>query len=108
MAEHDLPEPVIEISDDAEQRIFEHGGVLYIWNETVGIGVRDCISYRPPSGVEFECSFVPPDDLVQVCLERDFPFVTVSIEAKRWPTRGLRVHVDGERWGLRGGAIEGL
>jgi predicted DNA-binding transcriptional regulator AlpA len=103
---------VINVSEAAAALIQARGGRLFLWTEQVGMGVRDRVSSSPPPDLLFECRFVRPlgrlwnsDDaapVVQICVWEDFPFAVLRIRTQRWPLHGLRIYVDGERFGWRG------
>lgn len=87
---------------DAAERLRDRGGRLFLWNEPFGrIGLRDRFAYSPPSGGDFESHRYAKRDL-QICVPPDFPYQEVIVRARRWPLRGIRVYVNGRRWGWRG------
>jgi hypothetical protein len=58
----------------------------------------------PPNDVAYECFIVQKRD-VQICIAREMdPPREVSVRSRRWPLGGVRVYVDGKRWGWRGSA----
>jgi hypothetical protein len=81
------------------------GGRLFLWSEPVGrSGSRDRVSIgTPPTGVAFECHHYAKRDL-QVCVADDLMPREVIVRTRRWPFSGVRVYVDGKRWGWRGDA----
>jgi hypothetical protein len=92
------------VSGDAVDRIHGAGGRIFIWNEPVGLGVRDCVSSTPPPNVMFDSYLYEKRDVeVWTCVPEEFEFEKVTVQLRRWPFRGYRVTVGGgERWGFRG------
>jgi len=59
----------------------------------------------PPAGVEFACHHHAKRDL-QICIATELEPREVIVRARRWPFSGIRMYVDGKRWGWRGDAVE--
>ena len=102
------PAQTVHVSRDAAERIRGRGGRLFLRNEPVGrLGLRDRFAYSPPSGGDFECHRYAKRE-VQICVPSDFPYQEVIVRAQRRPFRGIRVYVNGRRWGWRGdGEVSG-
>jgi len=96
----------VHVTGDAGERIRAGGGRLFLWLEPVGRGgSRDCMSIgSPPPGVEFACHHYEKRS-VQICVARDLEPREVIVRARRRPFRGVRVYVDGKRWGWRGDVV---
>ena len=91
------------VSAEAVNRIYGDGGRIFIWNEQVGIGVRDCVSCTPPPGVMFGSYLYEKRDVgVWICTPEELDVEKVKVELRRWPFKGYKVTVDGELWGWRG------
>jgi hypothetical protein len=62
------------------------------------------VSFKPPPDVEFAC-YHHRKRSVQVCVSRGLNPREVIVRARRWPFSGVRVYVDGKRWGWRGDSV---
>ncbi|MBD0329145.1 MAG: hypothetical protein ICV64_03475 [Thermoleophilia bacterium] len=93
----------VHVSTEAAEHIRGRGGRLFLWSTPVGRAfVRDHLAFAPPAEpVEFACRSRRG---VDVCVAQDVGAREVLVRTPRRPLRGLRVHVDGKRWGWRGGA----
>jgi len=95
----------VHIAGDAAERIRRRGGRLFLWQRPVGVGIRDYVSIgAPPSDLVFDCYHHAKRDL-QICVATDLGPREIIVQARRWPFSGVRVYVDGKRWGWRGEAV---
>ncbi len=97
----------IGVLSEAARRIRVKRGRLFLWQEPVGRAwVRDRISFdEPPRHLEFKCDHVKEID---VCVAFNVPTPrNVDVKPRRRPFRGVRVYVDGKRWGWRGAGTDG-
>jgi hypothetical protein len=97
------PPFAIHVTRDAAERMRLRGGRLFLWQQPVGrMGSRDRLSLgSPPAGAQFTCHHYAKRDL-QVCVSAGLEPREVIVRARRWPFSGIRVYVDGKRWGWRG------
>jgi len=66
--------------------------------------MRDCIAFdAAPSDISFDCHHYAKRNL-QVCIAANLRPQEVIVRAGKWPFSGVRVYVDGKRWGWRGEA----
>lgn len=93
----------VHITEDAAERIRSRGGRLFLWQRPVGRSyLRDCLSMTsPPTDIDFDCYHQSRRD-VHVCIPSDLEVREIIVRARRWPFSGVRIYVDGGRWGWRG------
>jgi hypothetical protein len=102
---NDDPPFTVHVAAGAAKRINAGGGRLFLWNRAVGkSGIRDFLSFRPPPDVEFECYYHAKRG-VQLCVALQLNPKEIIVRARRWPFSGVRVCVDGKRWGWRGDSV---
>jgi hypothetical protein len=94
------------VTRDAAERIRGRGGRLFLWQEHVGrAGARDRMALdSPPADIEFDSHHDAKRDL-QICVASNLGAREVVVRARRWPFTGVRVYVNGKRWGWRGDTI---
>jgi hypothetical protein len=56
----------------------------------------------PPVQMQFESYHHHDTRDIEICVPPDFGFSEVIVRSRRWPFSGVRVYVNGRRWGLRG------
>jgi hypothetical protein len=95
----------VRVTPEAAVRIRRRGGRLFLWQQPVGRAfVREQLQFDRVLGPwEFVCVGV---EGVEVCLAGGMPGAEVRVEASRWPRGGVRVYVDGKRWGRRGDSAD--
>lgn len=95
----------IHVTREAAERVTRQQGRVFLWETRVGkTGVRDHTSLgSAPSHVSFDCYYARRE--VQICVAEGLELREVIIRARRWPFPGVRVYVDGKRWGWRGDAV---
>ena len=82
---------------------------MFLWQDDVGGGLaRDSASLdKPPAGVDFACYRHDRHD-VTICIGHEVATPhEIIVRPRRWPFRGVRVYVDGKRWGWRGEHVGG-
>ena len=66
--------------------------------------MRDRLSIEaPPEGIDFVCRHHAKPD-AQIYVARELGLREVIVRTRRWPFSGVRVYVNGARWGWRGDA----
>jgi hypothetical protein len=95
--------PVVRVARAAAERIRRRGGRLYLWQTAVGgAWLLDRMAFERPSEVwDFECT---ESEAVELCVSAGTAVHEIRVEPSRWPFGGVRVYVDGKRWGWRGPA----
>jgi hypothetical protein len=96
--------PTISVERAAGERIRKRGGRVFLWQLPVGTqAVRDCVSLeRGPAELNFD-QFHDDKRGIDVYLAKDVIAREVIIRSRRWPFGGVRIYVDGKRWGWGGG-----
>jgi hypothetical protein len=92
----------LEVTREAGRRIRQRTGELYLWLEPVGqTWVSDELDFERPEGVDFRRH---RDAGVEIFLGTDVKAQHVRVTGRLWPFRGVKVLIDGKRWGRRGRA----